>query len=679
MIGEYRVAALCVSEIQNEDIQSLIYPLYQTLLANGWKCIIYNSTTDLFRDTAFDRGEAGVFHLINYDYVDATILFTQGLKNQAIVTDIVASAKKHKKPIFAVDTGHIEGCINVNFDEADAFRDLMTHLMEQHHFTKFACIAGFEGNPDSENRVRIFREALASHEIPFSENRFGYGNFYSVPTREVMQRFLADPEGLPEAIVCINDSMAIAVCEILAEHHIRVPEDVVVTGFDGIVQEKYNFPHITTCRRDMNRFAEFLRDLLEQSQSDVPMQEQYLFPYTLDVSESCGCKICEYGSVSSAINSIYSRMNNTQQYDRSMNNMFTKMTFEQDLQEIGKILKYYLRSDTYICVNSDFFEDHPNRHTYESNPFTETMISIRFFYGEESVQPKRFAYADFLPEWKYLLEKPDPVVVFPLHNQQYLYGYLVTFANDFNYAVQRMQRFVMNLDSCVSMYVQQNSLRRYNRRLREIQNKIIVSFADLVESRDGFTGQHVKRTSEYLRILVKHLAQRPEYAGILTQEVQDLMCKAAPLHDIGKINISDTVLNKPGRLTDEEFEIIKTHTTEGGKIIRQTLTNIEGEDYLRMAEDMAVYHHEKWNGSGYPSHLAGEDIPFCARVMAVVDVFDALTSRRVYKDAFPIEKALNIMEESSGSHFDPTIVSVFLSIREEVESILNSNQDNGVH
>ena len=225
------------------------------------------------------------------------------------------------------------------------------------------------------------------------------------------------------------------------------------------------------------------------------------------------------------------------------------------------------------------------------------------------------------------------------------------------------------------MYVQQNSLRRSNEQLKRIQSKIIVSFADLVESRDGFTGQHVKRTSEYLRVLVHHLALEPKFRDRLSDWTQQLMTIAAPLHDIGKINISDTVLNKPGRLTPEEFEVIKTHTTEGGRIIRQTLTNIESEEYVKMAADMATYHHEKWDGSGYPEHLAGKEIPLCARIMAVVDVFDALTSKRVYKDAFSVDKALQIMRESSGTHFDPDIIPVFLRIRSEVETVLQNNQD----
>ena len=175
--------------------------------------------------------------------------------------------------------------------------------------------------------------------------------------------------------------------------------------------------------------------------------------------------------------------------------------------------------------------------------------------------------------------------------------------------------------------------------------------------------------------MVKYLAEMPEYAKILTPEMQDRMCKAAPLHDIGKIKISDVVLNKPGRLTEDEFEVIKTHTLSGGEIIEKTLTDIVSDSYLKVAQEMSLYHHEKWDGSGYPYHLSGEEIPLCARIMAVVDVFDALTSKRVYKEAFPVEKAFRILEESSGTHFDPKIVGTFLAHKEEVRQVLTKYQD----
>ncbi|MBP5184919.1 MAG: HD domain-containing protein, partial [Lachnospiraceae bacterium] len=145
---------------------------------------------------------------------------------------------------------------------------------------------------------------------------------------------------------------------------------------------------------------------------------------------------------------------------------------------------------------------------------------------------------------------------------------------------------------------------------------------------------------------------------------------SAPLHDVGKINIPDTVLNKPGKLTDEEFEIMKTHTTAGKKIMERAISTLSGENYLKEARNMAAYHHERWDGKGYPEGLAGEVIPLSARIMAVADVFDALVSPRVYKPAFPVEKALQIIREGSGTQFDPKCVEVFMDALPEVMVVL---------
>lgn len=212
-------------------------------------------------------------------------------------------------------------------------------------------------------------------------------------------------------------------------------------------------------------------------------------------------------------------------------------------------------------------------------------------------------------------------------------------------------------------------LKTKTRLIEHMQNKIILSFANIIENRDDSTGQHVKRTSEFVKAIVYAMKEKGYYADILTKQYIDNIYQSAPLHDIGKVAISDTILCKPGRLTAEEFEIMKTHTTEGGRILNETLTGIEGENYLVMARDMAMYHHEKWNGTGYPKGLSGKDIPLCARIMAVADVFDALISKRCYKESMPIEKAFEIIEESKGIHFEPCIVEAFLSIKYQITEI----------
>ena len=150
---------------------------------------------------------------------------------------------------------------------------------------------------------------------------------------------------------------------------------------------------------------------------------------------------------------------------------------------------------------------------------------------------------------------------------------------------------------------------------------------------------------------------------------------SAPLHDIGKINISDTILNKPGKLTPEEYEIMKTHTTAGKHIMEKAINTVKGENYLKEARNMAAYHHEWWDGNGYPEGLKGQVIPLSARVMAVADVFDALTSKRIYKEAMPFEEAIDIIKQESGTHFDPKCVEVFAEAEEEIRLVLRRYQE----
>jgi HD-GYP domain-containing protein (c-di-GMP phosphodiesterase class II) len=217
---------------------------------------------------------------------------------------------------------------------------------------------------------------------------------------------------------------------------------------------------------------------------------------------------------------------------------------------------------------------------------------------------------------------------------------------------------------------QVRDIRRLSDSTMTMQDGLIITMADMVENRDSDTGAHVQKTSAYVKIIVEGLKKKEYYASKITQKFMSDVVRSAPLHDVGKINIPDNVLNKPGKLTDEEFAIMKTHTTAGKQILEKAISTVQGENYLKEARNMAAYHHERWDGKGYPEGLHGEVIPLSARIMAVADVFDALTSPRVYKPAFPFEKALAILKEGAGSQFDPKCVEVFMESLSEVKVIL---------
>ena len=234
--------------------------------------------------------------------------------------------------------------------------------------------------------------------------------------------------------------------------------------------------------------------------------------------------------------------------------------------------------------------------------------------------------------------------------------------------------------SICSMAVNQTEQMRNIRRLSDstakMQDGLIITMADMVENRDSDTGAHIQKTAAYVKIIVEGLKKNGYYCEKITPKFMSDTVRSAPLHDVGKINIPDEVLNKPRKLTKEEYEIMKTHTTAGKRIIEHAIKTVEGDNYLKEARNMAAYHHERWDGKGYPEGLHGEVIPLSARVMAVADVFDALTSERVYKPAFSLEEALAIMEEGKGTQFDPKCIEVFMEALDEVKVILRKyNQE----
>ena len=243
-----------------------------------------------------------------------------------------------------------------------------------------------------------------------------------------------------------------------------------------------------------------------------------------------------------------------------------------------------------------------------------------------------------------------------------------------------IQYIIFSMAVCsVFMYLvilreQADQYKKQNKSILRLQNGIILVMADLVESRDKRTGSHLRKTAEYARIIIDQMKKHGVYTDQLTDTFVEDVIHSAPLHDIGKIHVPDAILNKPGKLTDEEYEEIKKHTIAGRDIINSAIEMMSEENsgYLKEARTLAYCHHEKWDGTGYPQGLSGEQIPLSARIMAIADMFDALLSERSYKQVFSFEEAMDIIKKESGTHFDPRIIEAFVSAEMEIHKLLCS-------
>ena len=202
--------------------------------------------------------------------------------------------------------------------------------------------------------------------------------------------------------------------------------------------------------------------------------------------------------------------------------------------------------------------------------------------------------------------------------------------------------------------------------IARIQHSMIISFANMVESRDLNTGEHIKHTAAYANVIAEEMLREGQFPEVINKDFVDKIVRSAPLHDLGKIKVPDAILNKPGKLTAEEFETIKQHTTAGRDILQGIISSAGDAEYFSEAVNMAAYHHERWDGGGYPEGLSGEEIPVAARIMAVADVYDALVSRRSYKEPMTDEQAFQIICGEAGTHFDPAVVEAFVNAHAKI-------------
>ncbi len=250
--------------------------------------------------------------------------------------------------------------------------------------------------------------------------------------------------------------------------------------------------------------------------------------------------------------------------------------------------------------------------------------------------------------------------------------YLIKISHLFDGKHDRGYQLFVTDDTKNQMYntMLENEVAEKTRHIIEMHDRLVLSMATMVESRDNSTGGHIKRTSEGVRILISEMRKDDDFE--LSGQFCRNVIKAAPMHDLGKIAVDDAILRKPGRFTPEEFEIMKSHSAEGAKIVRQILEGTDDDEFKVIAENVAHYHHERWDGSGYPDGLKGEEIPLEARIMAVADVYDALVSKRVYKEKMSFEKANEIIMEGMGTHFDKRLEKYYIAARPELEKYYSS-------
>ena len=288
MLYNRKIIALCVARIQDDASNEYITALNRAVTPAGYSIFVYNTCAVVSADTYEGSTQTAIYDYMDYDIIDVVIVFEEVLRNQAVTDALIEKAKRHNTPVIVIGEPH-EGCINVKFDHETAFEQVVHHVIREHHLTKLHFMAGFKGNLFSEYRLNAFRKALEDNNLPFDESMVSYGDFYSTAAEQATEKIVASGN-IPEAILCANDRMAMGVCSTLDKYNIRVPEDVAVTGFDGIPEIYVTSPRITSVVCSADDIAEKTLDILMQIDSLKGKTASFAVPSRLFIGESCGCQ-----------------------------------------------------------------------------------------------------------------------------------------------------------------------------------------------------------------------------------------------------------------------------------------------------------------------------------------------------------------------------------------------------
>ncbi len=658
-----KIIGVCVTSLHVISVHQLLASLGNEAKNRGYRLQIWAPFSDLYHKNQSDQAQKKIFDLIPYDELAGLILFTEQIKDDKVTNQIIAQAKNHDVPVVSLKEP-LEGCFNIAYDSEKSLGYIIKHLIQIHQCKKINFMAGWHDNPVSIRRVTMYKEILTQYNIPIEEERIGYGDFWSGPAIAATERFLESSLPLPDAIVCANDAMAIAVCECLAEHGFRIPEDIIVTGLGGIQERDYHLPLLTTAVYNPQKSSKYILDALELALSGMePPSTEIRIPCQLQFSESCGCMCHNNHESKDRLVTLYKKRRKEHGYRHATHEFTSIINSNCNLQTLTKVFPNYIADIGIHSMNFFLQRDYAALNDLaipdiENNDF---ILMNQVLFDENQVPLMPITNEEISRENESLYGESGQILSIPLNVQNKYFGFLSINYQSNEIFHESLYELIITLNNILDNIQNRFTLLLVNQQLNEVSEQTIQSLAEIVEAKSEFTGLHVKRVSEYTRILANAL----DYSS----EEVDIIRIASMMHDIGKINIPASILEKPARLTKEEFEVIKTHVTEGAKLLQNAPGTI-----MKTACLIALEHHEKWDGTGYLGKK-GTEIALESRIVALADVFDALVSKRPYKEAFSLQKAYDIITEESGTHFDPEVVDVFHKHFNEFKEVYAKYQD----
>lgn len=470
---DFKIIALCVTEVQKSTQFSLMKYIYEATDKLGYKLIVINAFNDMYFGDRSSVGESKIFNIINYSMIDGIIVLGETIKNNRVLYTILSEAERNNIPLVSIDKKLHYG-YSVTFSYADAMEQIVRHIVEHHKLTRINFIAGVEGNEFSDDRLNVYKKVLQENNIPIEPERIGYGDFWYFPTQKVLEKFLQSKLEFPQAIICANDTMAMVTCEFLNNHGYKVPKDVIVTGFDGIRQEEYHTPRLTTAKQDNESAGKCAVQIIHDVLNGKKTKMDYVIPHKMIVAGSCNCVSTSSTNSNVLTMELSNSIDSFMCFEDSMQEMVSTLTDTETLSEmISKMPKFIdilATTEVWICVREEFLNSGQNTNTYEYNDNYGMLRVLSHKDHETYSDIPNFHVSQMLPNLFDVLNKYDEhfIIFSPLHFQEKTIGYIAVATDPLKFDFNKYMLFSKTLSNILEIVQSHGELKQAISKLEEM-------------------------------------------------------------------------------------------------------------------------------------------------------------------------------------------------------------------
>lgn len=560
MIGNKKVIGICITKMQDTPRSRAIDYLHKEATKHDYKLMLFNSAFDVTESINADIGVGGIYDFINYDIIDALVIYLSGFFDEDLYRTIVDKAISKNIPVILEDREY-PNCYTIQNSIEAALEDLINHVIRDHHITDTFFIAGIKGNEFSDKRIAVYKKVLMDNGLPFDESMVDYGDFWEWPTRAVMDRLFMR-EKLPKAIICANDAMAVAACDYLAERGMTVPDDIIVTGFDGSPRGMFSTPKLTTCDIDLQGFSEKCMDILDAHFRGECIPKFYTNPYTFKKSESCGCLAdddIDFKHMAKQYHHLFTDMNG-HEYVIYNQIIYQLNASGMDNNEFFGAVSQMLDSNSYLSIRPAVlnFSAEPSSSV---DALDENMLIISANSAYSNRESLQFKAADIVPNLHEWANDDSLYVISAIQVGKNIFGLHQAHTDNIIRDSQKINRILSIINTLVHMAFS-DVRQRYLRTKRDIDTKF--DYVTELANREGITDWYNTFSSaadNKDKILALSLYHLPKYSYIYENYgMEETKALAIYIAEALKIaNPKDSVIAHP---QDDEFIVINYYNSE---------------------------------------------------------------------------------------------------------------------